>query len=212
MQNSPELSSGETNLIFCFPSQPDIFYNFFLNEKKFFFSDQKKRYLLLPRSFTCKQVSPNPWFPKFMQYQSILFNCHVICMQVSRVYPSNFTKVRFWKKIEFSNVILSIIIHKWKWRHEGAVSSTTGLWWSPSEGSRGKPLGKCGLFTSGGQINSLKYKRKSSKYLFWIRVCSLPVLIYYKVKFYEFQNSIRRLIFLCRLPDIINAWINLWGV
>ena len=39
---------------------------------------------------------------------------------------------------------------------QDAVSSTNGSWWSPAGGSEAKVTENLGLFTSGGEINSLK--------------------------------------------------------
>ena len=69
---------------------------------------------------------------------------------LSSIYPSTFTNVRFWTKIEFSNVV------KCRKGSQDAVSSTNGSWWSPAGGSEAKVTENLGLFTSGGEINSLK--------------------------------------------------------
>ena len=67
------------------------------------------------------------------------------------IYPSSFTTVRIWTKIEFLNVV------KCSWGSGAAVSSATSSWRSPVSASGGvKPLKNFGLFTSGGQIYSLK--------------------------------------------------------
>ena len=67
------------------------------------------------------------------------------------IYPSSFTTVRFWTKIEFLNIV------KCSWGSGGAVSSATSSWQSPVRGLGGiKLLKNFGLFTSGGQIYSLK--------------------------------------------------------
>ena len=54
------------------------------------------------------------------------------------------------------------IILKCRWRSGDAVNSAAGLWQGPGEGSRGKPQENYGFFTSGGQINSLKYSRNKA--------------------------------------------------
>ena len=51
---------------------------------------------------------------------------------LSEIYPSSFTYVRFWTKIEFLNIV------KRSRRYRGATSSATGSWQSRGEGSGGK--------------------------------------------------------------------------
>ena len=67
------------------------------------------------------------------------------------IYQSGFTNVRFSTKIEFSTVV------KCRWGSRGAISTATSSWWSPSGDSGGKTAESFGLFTSGGQLNNLKY-------------------------------------------------------
>ena len=52
------------------------------------------------------------------------------------------------------------------------VCYITGSWWSPGGCSEGTaPEKLCGLFSSGGQINSLKNKKLNKLYnLFWMQV------------------------------------------
>ena len=60
-------------------------------------------------------------------------------------------KVRFWTKIEFSNIV------QWRWVRRDVVNSSVGSWQSPGGSSGGKALEKkIGIFTSGGLINRLK--------------------------------------------------------
>ena len=66
------------------------------------------------------------------------------------MYPSNFTDVRFWTEIEFSDIV------KCRWGSQSAVSSATGSQWSPGRGSVGKAHESFDVFTSGGQKNNLK--------------------------------------------------------
>ena len=69
---------------------------------------------------------------------------------------------------------------------------------------------KCfGLFTSGGQINSLKQKRPSK--MIYIDCKFKANMLFLKIIKIEFENSIRRLSFLYYLPDIRIAWINPWS-
>ena len=76
-KNSFKKTIGKTrNLMFPFVFLiACIFHNldfFFLKmKKKIFFSGQKKKHRLLPRSFNWKQVSPNPSFLKFMKHHII---------------------------------------------------------------------------------------------------------------------------------------------
>ena len=49
------------------------------------------------------------------------------------IYPSSFTNVRFWSKIEFLNVA------KCRWGSRAAVSSAMGSWQSRGGGSGVKP-------------------------------------------------------------------------
>ena len=87
-------------------------------------------------------------FQKFKM--SFLTNAFLIIM-LTGIYISSFTNVHFWTKIELLNVV------KCRWGPQGAVSFAMGSWQNPGESSRGKaPPRNFGLFSSGGQINSLE--------------------------------------------------------
>ena len=68
-------------------------------------------------------------------------------------------------------------------------------------------LGKCWVFTSGGQTSSLKPKKLSKKLSFIVNA-SLPPICF-KIKFHEdwARNSIRRSSFFSQLPGIKITWI-----
>ena len=80
--------------------------------------------------------------------------------KVSGIYPSSFTNVCFWTKIEILNVV------KCRYGSQGAVSYATSSWQSHGGGSGVKPLKDLDLFTFVGHINSLKLK-ESSKLIFF---------------------------------------------
>ena len=76
--------------------------------------------------------------------------------------------------------------------------------------SGANPLRNFGFWTSGGQINSWKCKKPSELIYFECKFDVNMFLYALKQDFMkiEFENSVRRLSFLCRLPDIKIAWIN----
>ena len=57
---------------------------------------------------------------------------------------------------KFLNVV------KCRWGSWGVVSSTRDSWLNPGDSSGNKATENFDLFTSGGQINSLKYKKTSN--------------------------------------------------
>ena len=108
--------------------------------------------------------------------------------------------------------------HSWKTNHKisdgGLEARYTPAWVygrTLVEG-KGAKLKKFGPFTSGRQINRLKQKKSGR--LIYIECKFESVLFSYALKWsfmkIDFQNSIRRLSFLCRLPDIKMACVNPW--
>ena len=119
--------------------------------------------------------------------------------KVSGIYPSSFTNVCFWTKIEILNVV------KCRYGFQGAVSHATSSWQSHGGGLGVKPLKDLDLFTFVGHINSLKLKESSKLIFFWKQAQHRYAL---KIKFYD--DWVWKLSFSCRLPGIRIAWINPW--
>ena len=86
--------------------------------------------------------STSPKFPIFKMAENhhsthfhmwrLNFNAYNLYI-VAGIYPCSFTNVRFWKKIEFSNVIFRKkkdckIVLKWRWVPRGTLSFTAVPW------------------------------------------------------------------------------------